>query len=200
MCAANPNTVVVVNSGGPVLMPWREETAAVLLTWFPGQEGGNGLADVLFGDREPGGRLPTTWPDAETDVPVGDFLPVAGSLPYREGLAIGYRAWAGSRTAPAYWFGHGLGYTTWDYEEARVERNEVRVRVRNTGERPGREVVQVYLSRPDSAVPRPRRWLAGFATITAGPGRRWRHWSRCRSAPSATGRGSGWSSSVRSPC
>ncbi|WP_434445436.1 glycoside hydrolase family 3 C-terminal domain-containing protein [Lentzea sp. E54] len=169
-CAANPNTVVVVNSGGPVLMPWREEAAAVLLTWFPGQEGGNGLADVLFGDREPGGRLPTTWPDGETDVPVGVFLPVAGSLPYREGLAIGYRAWAESRTAPAYWFGHGLGYTTWDYEEARVERNEVRVRVRNTGERPGREVVQVYLSRPGSAVPRPRRWLAGFATVTAGPG------------------------------
>ncbi|MEU3641900.1 glycoside hydrolase family 3 C-terminal domain-containing protein [Lentzea sp. NPDC034063] len=167
---ANPNTVVVVNSGGPVLLPWREDVAAVLLTWFPGQEGGNGLADVLFGDREPGGRLPTTWPGLESDVPVKDYLPVAGSLPYEEGLDIGYRAWAASGVAPAYWFGHGLGYTTWDYEEARVERDVVRVRVRNTGDRAGREVVQVYLSRPDSAVARPQRWLAGFAAVTAEPG------------------------------
>ncbi|ANZ40939.1 glycosyl hydrolase [Lentzea guizhouensis] len=170
VCQANPNTVVVVNSGGPVLLPWREDAAAVLVTWFPGQEGGNGLADVLLGDREPGGRLPTTWPGSESDVPIHDFLPEAGSLRYREGLDIGYRAWAANHTPPAYWFGHGLGYTTWDYEEARVERNEVRVRLRNTGERRGREVVQVYLSRPDSAVARPERWLAGFAVVTAGPG------------------------------
>jgi beta-glucosidase len=168
--AANPNTVVVVNSGGPVLLPWREDVAAVLLTWFPGQEGGNGLADVLFGDSEPGGRLPTTWPGLESDVPVKDFLPVAGSLPYEEGLDVGYRAWAVSGVAPAYWFGHGLGYTTWDYEEARVERDVVRVRLRNTGDRAGREVVQVYLSRPDSGVARPERWLAGFAAVTAEPG------------------------------
>lgn len=146
VCAANPNTVAVINSGGPVLSPWREEAAAVLLTWFPGQEDGSGLADVLFGDREPGGRLPTTWPGEEADVPVTDVLPVAGSLVYREGLDIGYRAWAASGTAPAYWFGYGLGYTTWDYEEARVERNVVRVRLRNTGRRRGREVVQVHLS------------------------------------------------------
>ena len=170
VCAANRNTVVVVNSGGPVLLPWRERAAVVLLTWFPGQEGGNGLADVLFGDREPGGRLPTTWPGEEADVPVRDYLPVGRKLPYDEGLDIGYRAWAAKDLKPAYWFGHGLGYTTWDYEEARVERDVVRVRLRNTGERPGREVVQVYLSRPDSAVARPRRWLAGFAAVTAEPG------------------------------
>ncbi|WP_439656910.1 glycoside hydrolase family 3 C-terminal domain-containing protein [Lentzea sp. HUAS TT2] len=168
--AANPHTVVVVNSGGPVLLPWREDVAGVLLTWFPGQEGGNGLADVLFGDREPGGRLPTTWPGLESDVPVKDYLPVAGSLPYEEGLDVGYRAWAARDVVPAYWFGHGLGYTTWHYEEARVERDVVRVRVRNTGDRSGREVVQVYLSRPDSAVARPQRWLAGFAAVTAEPG------------------------------
>lgn len=168
VCAANPATIVVVNSGGPVLLPWRHDTAAVLLTWFPGQEGGNGLADVLFGEREPGGRLPTTWPARESDVPVADFLPVEGVLPYEEGLDIGYRAWAAHE--PAYWFGHGLGYTSWDYEEARVERDVVRVTVRNVGGRRGREVVQVYLAREDSAVPRPRRWLAGFAVVEAGPG------------------------------
>ncbi|MGW6447268.1 glycoside hydrolase family 3 C-terminal domain-containing protein [Lentzea sp. NPDC055074] len=168
VCAANPNTIVVVNSGGPVLLPWRHDAAAVLLTWFPGQEGGNGLADVLFGEREPGGRLPTTWPAREADVPVADFLPVNGSLSYGEGLAIGYRAWAAHE--PAYWFGYGLGYTSWDYEEARVEGDVVRVTVRNVGGRRGREVVQVYLSREDSAVPRPRRWLAGFAVVQAEPG------------------------------
>ncbi|MET9227821.1 glycoside hydrolase family 3 C-terminal domain-containing protein [Lentzea sp. NPDC003310] len=167
---ANPNTVVVVNSGGPVLLPWRDDTAAVLLTWFPGQEGGNGLADVLFGAREPGGRLPTTWPAKESDVPVANFLPVEGAVDYDEGLDIGYRAWAAHDAEPAYWFGHGLGYTTWDYEEARVEHDVVRVRLRNTGRRRGREVVQVYLSRPGSAVPRPPRWLAGFASVVAGPG------------------------------
>ncbi|GGM75617.1 glycosyl hydrolase [Lentzea pudingi] len=168
VCAANSDTIVVVNSGGPVLLPWRHDAAAVLLTWFPGQEGGNGLADVLFGECEPGGRLPTTWPARESDVPVADFLPVEGVLPYEEGLDIGYRAWAAHE--PAYWFGHGLGYTSWDYEEVRIERDLVRVTVRNVGGRRGREVVQVYLAREDSAVPRPRRWLAGFAVVEAGPG------------------------------
>ncbi|MFD4672550.1 glycoside hydrolase family 3 C-terminal domain-containing protein [Lentzea sp. NPDC058450] len=170
VCLANPNTVVVVNSGGPVLLPWRDDTAAVLLTWFPGQEGGNGLADVLFGDREPSGRLPTTWPAHEIDVPVADFLPHNQKLEYGEGLDIGYRAWAAHDVAPAYWFGHGLGYTTWDYQEARSERGAVRVKLRNTGRRRGREVVQVYLSREESAVPRPVRWLGGFAVVEADPG------------------------------
>ncbi|WP_394619603.1 glycoside hydrolase family 3 C-terminal domain-containing protein [Lentzea sp. JNUCC 0626] len=170
VCLANPNTVVVVNSGGPVLLPWRDDTAAVLLTWFPGQEGGHGLADVLFGEREPGGRLPTTWPVRESDVPVANFLPDNQKLEYDEGLDIGYRAWAAHDVEPAYWFGHGLGYTTWDYLGARAERGAVRVRLRNTGRRRGREVVQVYLSREDSTTPRPRRWLGGFASVVADAG------------------------------
>ncbi|MGI5499944.1 glycoside hydrolase family 3 C-terminal domain-containing protein [Lentzea sp. CA-135723] len=170
VCLANPNAIVVVNSGGPVLLPWREDTAAVLLTWFPGQEGGNGLADVLFGTGEPGGRLPTTWPARETDVPVANFLPEDQKLGYGEGLDIGYRAWAAHDVEPAYWFGHGLGYTTWDYLDAKAERGVVRVRLRNTGRRRGREVVQVYLSREESAVRRPLRWLGGFARVEAEPG------------------------------
>ncbi|MGW2280388.1 glycoside hydrolase family 3 C-terminal domain-containing protein [Streptomyces sp. NPDC001770] len=178
--AAQPRTVVVVNSGGPVEMPWRDAAPAVLLTWFPGQEAGTGLADVLFGAAEPGGRLPTTWPATLADAPVRAVLPVDGVLRYAEGPHIGHRAWLRAHRTPAYWFGHGLGYTAWEYEsvsvppapEAADEETAftVSVRLRNTGGRRGREVVQVYLARPGSAVERPVRWLAGYASVEAGPG------------------------------
>ncbi|MFI0165732.1 glycoside hydrolase family 3 C-terminal domain-containing protein [Streptomyces sp. NPDC017095] len=177
VAAANPRTVAVVNSGGPVEMPWREEVGAVLLPWFPGQEGGGALADVLFGRTEPGGRLPTTWPAVLGDAPVTGTRPVDGRLDYTEGLHIGHRGWLRAGRTPAYWFGHGLGYTTWAYEEltgpATVRAGEpftVRVRVRNTGARPGREVVQVYLARPGAAVEYPERWFAGYAAVRARPG------------------------------
>jgi beta-glucosidase len=174
VAAANPRTVVVVNSGSPVVMPWRGEVAAVLLSWFGGQEMGNALADVLLGRVEPGGRLPTTWPAAEPDVPVLDTRPDGGSLVYTEGIHIGYRAWLRAGVAPAYPFGHGLGYTTWEYEDATVDTDggaaTARVRVRNTGRRAGKEVVQAYLSRLDGAIERPACWLAGFAVVHAGPG------------------------------
>jgi beta-glucosidase len=114
--AANSRTVVVVNAGAPVLLPWRDEVAAVLVAWFPGQEFGNALADILFGEAEPGGRLPTTWPAREEDVPVLSIRPVDGQLHYAEGLHVGYRAWLRGGRPPAYPFGHGLGYTTWRYE------------------------------------------------------------------------------------
>lgn len=175
---ANPRTVVVVNAGGPVALPWHTRVPALLLAWFPGQEAGDGLADVLLGRTEPGGRLPTTWAAAQADVPVLGTAPDAdGRLRYAEGPHIGYRAWLRSGTAPAYWFGHGLGYTGWAYEEltapAAVRAGEpfdVRVRVRNCGRRRGREVVQVYLARTDSAVERPVRRLIGYAAVEADPG------------------------------
>ncbi|MGS2643181.1 glycoside hydrolase family 3 C-terminal domain-containing protein [Streptosporangium sp. LJ11] len=191
VAAANPATVVVVNSGGPMVLPWREEVPAVLLSWFPGQEAGHGLADVLFGRAEPGGRLPTTWADRA----LVSTVPRDGTLAYTEGLDIGYRAWLRRSEPPAYWFGHGLGYTSWSYEDLSVPWDvspgsplPVRVRLRNTGERAGREVVQVYLSRPETGVTRPARWLAGYALADAGPGevvevtvdvpaRAFRHWS-----------------------
>ncbi|MFJ4190936.1 beta-glucosidase [Kitasatospora sp. NPDC089509] len=182
VAAANPRTVVVVNAGAPVLMPWRESVAAVLLGWFPGQQAGEALADVLLGTVEPGGRLPTTWPAEEADCPVWEVTPTDGRLDYPEGLFIGYRAWqrrAGA--APAYWFGAGRGYTRWSYEglEARLTEGaagstdtlaEVCVRVRNTGDRTGREVVQVYLATDGSDRSRPDRQLAGFAVVEAAPG------------------------------
>ncbi|PCG87729.1 glycosyl hydrolase [Streptomyces sp. WZ.A104] len=172
VAAANPRTVVVVNSGSPVELPWRNEVAAVLLSWFPGQEAGHALADVLLGAHEPGGRLPTTWPVTLADAPVTATTPVNGELPYTEGVFIGYRAWEKAGTAPAYAFGHGLGYTTWEYDAVSATPEAVTVRVRNTGPRTGSDTVQIYLA-PGAAADapeRPARWLAGFARVTAAPG------------------------------
>ncbi|MFI8354012.1 glycoside hydrolase family 3 protein [Streptomyces cyaneofuscatus] len=172
VAAANPRTVVVVNSGSPVELPWRNEVAAVLLTWFPGQEAGHALADVLRGEEEPGGRLPTTWPVALADAPVTATTPTGGELPYTEGVFIGYRAWEQAGATPAYAFGHGLGYTTWEYENVSATPDAVTVRARNTGPRPGSDTVQIYLApEPAPTAPeRPARWLAGFARVTAAPG------------------------------
>ncbi len=170
VAAANPRTVVVVNAGSPVLMPWADDVAAILLTWFPGQEAGAALADVLLGVAEPGGRLPTTWPRRAEDCPVLAVAPVDGRLDYDEDVFVGYRAWQRSGVAPLFPFGHGSGYTTWAYESMAVEGGAAVVTVRNTGARAGREVVQVYVS-PVAADPqRPPRWLAGFATAEAPAG------------------------------
>ncbi|MER7763537.1 glycoside hydrolase family 3 C-terminal domain-containing protein [Streptomyces sp. NPDC097619] len=175
--AADPRTVVVLNCGAPVELPWRDRAGALLLGWFPGQEAGDALADVLFGAVEPAGRLPTTWPAELATAPVTAVRPHEGRLEYTEGLHLGHRGWLRSGREPAYWFGHGLGYTTWEYEHAEVPAEvpagagfTVRVRVRNTGTRSGREVVQVYLARPGSAVERPVRRFAGYAAVRAAPG------------------------------
>ena len=237
VAAANPRTVVVVNAGAPVLLPWREDVPAVLLSWFPGQEFGAALADVLLGRVEPGGRLPTTWPARAEDCPVWSVTPADGVLRYDEGIHVGYRAWSrraaaaapggaagrgaggaggggdaglggaeGRAPVPAYPFGHGLGYTTWVYESLDApavvtpgEPVRLRVTVRNCGDRVGRTVVQAYLSRADSAVERPRFWLAGFAPVDAAAGERvtitvelapraFQHW---RSGGEAEGRAAG---------
>ena len=192
--AANPHTVVVVNAGAPVLMPWREKVAAVLLAWFPGQAAGETLADVLLGAEEPGGRLPTTWPAREEDCPVWAVEPQDGRLDYPEGLLIGYRAWDrraaldAAAAKPAYTFGHGLGYTSWEYESVKVrlgdfvvaEDNgepyaavaEAVVKLRNSGQRTGREVVQLYLASDAEAddPERAPRQLAGFTVVEAAAG------------------------------
>ncbi|MFF0430392.1 glycoside hydrolase family 3 protein [Streptomyces sp. NPDC004520] len=170
VAAANPNTVVVVNAGSPVELPWREDVAAVLLSWFPGQEGGAALADVLTGAEEPGGRLPTTWPVALADAPVTGVVPTDGELHYTEGVFIGYRAWDKAGAVPAYPFGHGLGYTTWSYDSLVATPDTATVRITNTGDRAGRETVQIYLVPVNDGVERPARWLAGFASVEAAPG------------------------------
>ena len=178
VAAVNSRTVVVVNAGMPVLMPWAGEAGAVLYAWLPGQAMGDALADVLLGRAEPGGRLPVTLPAAEADCPVLHARPRDGRLDYAEGLLMGYRGYDAGTVAPAFPFGHGLGYTTWAYEELTVASPApgpgqdllLRVRVRNTGPRPGREIVQAYAGQAEVSPGRPVRVLAAFAVADAGPG------------------------------
>ena len=178
VAAANRNTVVVVNSGTPVLMPWADQVSAILQVWFPGQEFGEALADVLTGDAEPGGRLPVSMPRVEADAPVLRAQPDNGNLAYAEGLLVGYRGYDRSGVEPLFAFGHGLGYTDWEYESMTAaapaitagEDLELAVRVRNSGKRAGREVVQLYIEGPDDDRSRPVRTLAGFATVSAAAG------------------------------
>jgi beta-glucosidase len=178
VAAANPKTVVVINSGMPVLMPWVDDVAAILQVWLPGQAFGEALADVLTGVEEPGGRLPVSIPRSEADAPVLHAQPDSGTLPYKEGLLVGYRGFDRSGKEPLFDFGRGLGYTGWEYESLTVAGTEtagkagvaVDVSVRNSGPRAGREVVQVYVEGPADDAGRPLRTLAGFATVTAEAG------------------------------
>nr|WP_231563071.1 glycoside hydrolase family 3 C-terminal domain-containing protein [Microbacterium mangrovi] len=177
VASVNDRTIVVVNAGAPVLMPWFDEVAAVVLSWFPGQEFGNALADVLCGDREPGGRMPTTWPRTEADVPIWAVEPVDGVLDYAERGDIGYRAWSRpGHPAPLLAFGSGLGYTTWATSNENAEAMpdggvRVTAEVENTGGRVGKQVVQAYLTRTGpTEVDRPELWLAGYAVVRAEPG------------------------------
>ena len=178
VAAVNNRTIVVVNAGMPVLMPWADQVAAVGYAWLPGQEMGTALADVLLGQTEPGGRLPVTLPAAEADCPVLHSVPAEGRLEYREGLLIGYRGYDRSGAKPHFPFGHGLGYTMWAYESAAADASVatpdgdlgVTVVLRNTGPRTGREIVQAYLEPPTVDPGRPVRVLAAFAAVTAAPG------------------------------
>jgi len=180
VAAVNPRTVVVVNAGMPVLMPWADDVAAVIYAWLPGQAMGEALADVLLGRAEPGGRLPVTLPARESDSPVLHVVPRDGRVDYAEGLLVGYRGYDAAGIAPMFAFGHGLGYTQWAYESASVdgpvpapgEDVRVRVVVRNTGPRPGREIVQAYVAGPMAGAGRPVRVLGAFGTVSAAPGER----------------------------
>ena len=174
----NDRTIVVVNAGMPVLMPWADQVAAIGCCWLPGQAIGDALADVLLGRAEPGGRLPVTIPAAEADCPVLHSVPDHGRLEYAEGLLVGYRGYDRAGIAPRFAFGHGLGYTTWEYLSAAAHAETVgpsrdvgvTVAIRNTGARPGREVVQAYVEPLTPGPGRPVRTLAAFAATTAGPG------------------------------
>ena len=174
--AANPRAVVVVNAGSPVLLPWLDRAGTVLWTWFPGQEAGHALAEVLAGDVEATGRLPWTLPASEDEVPVPDARPVDGAVTYADGVHVGYRAWEREGGHPAAPFGHGLGWTSWSYDQVDEPTWSsdggltVGVQITNTGDRAGRETVQAYLE-PDVADPdRPARWLAGFGAVELAPG------------------------------
>jgi beta-glucosidase len=173
---ANPRTIVVVNAGAPVILPWLEEASAVLWWWLPGQEAGHGLVDALVGRTEPSGRLPWTLPAAFADAPVQNGLPLNGVIHYSEGVHVGHRGWDRLGRTPARPFGYGEGYTRWDYEALEMlgwqtaQELVVTVELTNAGERAGRETVQLYLEDRLNCVDRPLRWLAGFSPITLEAG------------------------------
>ncbi len=175
VAAANPNTVVVVNCGAPVLMPWADDVAAVLVLWYPGEEGAAALADILTGIVDPGGRLPITFPRRVEDVATHSWYPGGdGKVVYGERGFVGYRHFDVEDIDPQWSFGHGLSYTRFEIGAPSVAVGEagasVTLEVTNVGDRSGAEVVQVYVGRPDPAVERPVRELRGFAKLALDPG------------------------------
>ena len=179
VAAAQPDTVVVLQTGGPVLTPWRDKVRGLLESWYPGQNGGTAIARVLFGDAEPGGRLPATFPLREEDEPTaGDpekYPGVGEQVTYKEGVLIGYRWFDEHGLGVAYPFGYGLTYTTFQFGGLRVEPGpnvRVRVTVRNTGTRTGTAVPQVYVGMPEPrlGVVQPPWQLKGFQRVRLRPG------------------------------
>jgi beta-glucosidase len=180
VAAANPRTVVVVNAGAPVALEWAPRVPALVALWLPGQEGGHALADVLFGDADPGGRLPTTFPRRIEDAPAAPHYPGTGdAMVYAEGVFVGYRGYDARGVEPRFPFGHGLSYTRFAWGAlqvpGRIRRGEsagVSIEIENVGARPGSEVVQLYLGDEAASVPRPPRELVGFAKLRLRPGER----------------------------
>lgn len=179
VAAVNPNTVVVLNVGSPVTMPWLADVPAVLQTWYLGQEAGNALADVLLGEVTPSGKLPITLPTRLEDNPAFINYPGEnGRVLYGEGVYVGYRYYDTKAIVPLFPFGHGLSYTTFAYSNLRLngdsfgvgDQIEVQVDVTNTGHRDGQEVVQLYVRDEQAKVERPLQELKSFAKITLAPG------------------------------
>jgi beta-glucosidase len=180
VAAANPHTVVVVNAGAPVAMPWLPAVAGVLDTWYPGQTSGTALASVLFGQTDPGGHLPVTFPASLSQVPASTTAQFPGNgstVQYSEGVDVGYRWYDAKSIAPLYPFGFGLSYTRFAFSHLSVSRQvtdgtqDVRVSavVTNTGHRTGSEVAQLYLGDP-AGTGEPPRQLAGFQRVSLAPG------------------------------
>jgi beta-glucosidase len=174
VAAANRNTVVVLQNGGPLVMPWIGDVRAVLEAWYPGSSGGPAIADVLFGKVNPSGKLTVTFPRQAADTPTGAAPPTTAlSIPYTERLLVGYRWYDAKGIQPLFEFGHGLSYTHYRYSQAQVagSRHGLRVsfRVTNTGSRSGSEVAQVYAGLPAKAGEPPKR-LVGWARVDLRPG------------------------------
>lgn len=174
---ANPNTIVVLDTGGPVLMPWLDQVAAVVEAWYPGQEVGRAIAAVLFGDVDPSGRLPQTFPSSEAALPTASTSQWPGSgnaedAIFSEGLAVGYRWYDAGKVAPLFPFGYGLSYTSFVYRRLRVRRSgttiSVSFTVTNTGARAGAETAQLYLDDPRVAGEPPRQ-LKGYRRVFLRP-------------------------------
>lgn len=177
---ANPNTVVVLNSGGPVIpRGWLEAVPALVQAFYLGQEGGSALAEILFGDASPSGRLPASWPRRwEDSHAFGRYPGRDGSVSYDEGLLVGYRWFDAKKIEPLFPFGHGLSYTRFEYKGLKLTQGRdeggpvvwVEFEVANTGRRAGAEVAQIYVRDEESSLPRPLKELKGFSKVFLKPG------------------------------
>jgi beta-glucosidase len=181
VAAANPRTVVVINAGAPVAMPWLNKVAGVVDAWYPGQASGTALASVLFGQSDPSGHLPVTFPVSLSQVPASTTAQFPGNgsqVQYSEGVDVGYRWYEAKGETPLFPFGYGLSYTAFRYSDLRVDQpavtgtGDVRVSatVTNAGSRTGGDVAQLYIGDPSSTGEPPRQ-LEGFSKVTLAPGR-----------------------------
>lgn len=177
VAATNPRTIVVLHTAGPVLMPWHSKVAAILEAWYPGQQSGRAIAQTLFGDVDPSGRLPVTFPASARQGPTttpATFPGLGNTVRYPEGIFVGYRYYYRFGQRPLYPFGYGLSYTRFSLGQLKVradgaDRFKVSVRVRNTGHRSGAQVVELYVADPASTGEPPRQ-LKGFAKVFLGRG------------------------------
>ena len=195
VAAANPHTIVVLETGGPVTMPWIDNVSAVLEAWYPGIRGAEAIANILFGDVNPSAKLPLTFARAEADLPhpmltkqppppgeSGMQTPLPGAplrvnttqfeVDYNEGLKVGYKWYDAENKQPLFAFGYGLSYTSYAYSDLKVRQGQavtVTFNVKNTGARPGAEIAQVYVSMPASAGEPPKR-LVGWDKVYLAPG------------------------------
>jgi beta-glucosidase len=189
MVAANKNTIVVVTSGGGVdASAWVERVPSLIEAWYPGQEGGTALAEILFGEVNPSGRLPVTFERRWEDNPVHDsYYPAPGTkrVVYREGVFMGYRGYEKNGKKPLFPFGYGLSYTKFKYGNLSIQPLNHRAAgeasasgplynvsfdVKNTGDREGADVAQVYVGDTHARVPRPLKELKGFLKVSLRPG------------------------------
>lgn len=186
--AANPHSVVVLKSGSAVLMPWADEVPAILEAWYPGEEDGNAVAAVLFGDCNPSGKLPITFPKSLADIPADtpeQYPGVGGVARYSEGVFVGYRHYDANGITPLFAFGHGLSYTSFSYKDLVISPTDVSFRdkysqtvgidldVTNTGNLTGAEVIQLYVGMPSTnAIPQPPKQLKGFQKVVLAPGKK----------------------------
>lgn len=173
----NPNTVVVINAGSPVTMPWAESVKAILLAYYPGLEGGKAIARVLLGEVNPSGKLPVTFPKRLQDTPAFINYPGTKEVRYGEGIFVGYRYYDTKDVEPLFPFGHGLSYTTFTFNDLKISDRisdkggiQVNVEISNTGAQPGSEVVQLYVSDKEASLARPVKELKGFQKVALQPG------------------------------
>lgn len=179
VAAANRHTVVVLNAGSPLRLPWAGEVEGIVEQWYNSQECGNALADILFGDANPSGKLPTTFPVRYEDNPAFHYYPGKnGKVKYAEGLFVGYRHYDARKIEPLFPFGHGLSYTTFEYSGLKLSSDrftetdglDVSLNVRNSGKRAGQEIVQLYVHDLQSKLERPEKELKAFTKVLLEPG------------------------------